>query len=154
ITGLAINSDGTTAATASDDATARLWDVATAAPIGPPLEHPRGIASVAFSPDGKKLATGGANLVRFWDPASGRPLSSRPFPGALAALAFSPDGTTLLACGWGGASQFWDLADVRSLGSLVEPPGDVVSIAFSPDGRTILAGCQDGRAWLWDAATR
>ena len=120
-------------ATTGDDKTARLWDVATAAPIGPPLEHPGGVVSVTFSPDGKKLATGEARepCPILCIPPPANPLSSLPFPGAMSALAFSPDGTRLLACGWGGASQFWDLVDSRPVGSLVEPPGDVFSLAFS-----------------------
>jgi WD40 repeat protein len=153
IVGLAISPDGKTVATASEDNTARLWYVATATPLGPPLEHP-GILVLAFSPDGKTLATGGAASVLFWDAATGRPLSSLPFPRQVSALAFDPDGTRLLIGGKGGVSRFWDLANSRSSGSLLGPPGDVSSAAFSPDGRIILTGCFDGRVQFWDATTR
>ena len=59
--------DGTIVATASEDRTVRLWDATTAQAIGPALEHPTEVLSVAFDPDGKSLLTGGQDgIVRRW----------------------------------------------------------------------------------------
>jgi WD40 repeat protein len=55
-------------ATASQDSTARLWEVASRQPLGKPLEDPAGAMwRVAFSPDGKTLATSSEGGVRLWD---------------------------------------------------------------------------------------
>ena len=56
-------------ATACRDGTARLWDSGTGDLVSPPLRHGRGLRQVAFSPDGTRLVTGGADLARVWDVA-------------------------------------------------------------------------------------
>jgi WD40 repeat protein len=54
---VALSADGKLALTGGDDNVARVWDVATARPLGPPLRHPRPVMGVAFWPDGKTLLT-------------------------------------------------------------------------------------------------
>ena len=53
---------------------ARLWDAATGKPIGDPLKHNGWVNAVAFSPDGKKIATASGSTARLWDAATGKPL--------------------------------------------------------------------------------
>ena len=71
MTAVAFSPDGNTLATASDDGTARLWDVATHRQIGTPLTaDDSNVNAVAFSPDGNTLATGGDDgTARLWDVA-------------------------------------------------------------------------------------
>ncbi|QEH35214.1 Serine/threonine-protein kinase PrkC [Aquisphaera giovannonii] len=148
---IAVSPDGRLVATASEDQTARVWDLATGAPIGPPLEHPGGAYCVAFSPDGRRLAVGTEGAVRLWDPAGGRPLGSIPAPGGVFGLAYDPRGTRLAAFGPGGAATLWEQPSGKAVGTLDAGPGAATALAFSPDGRTILTGHDGAQAQLWDA---
>lgn len=91
--------DGSRIVTASDDCTARIWDVATGLPVTPPLQHGReGVSDASFSPDGRLLITssGGAH-VRVWDASTGQPLiAPKSHDGGVAA--FSPDGSRFVTC--------------------------------------------------------
>src|SRR5207248_3347147 len=85
--------DGRTLATASKDATVKLWNVsAGAAPMT--LHHPQRVNGVAFSPDGSALATADDDtLVRIWNPETGELVESLRGHSAVAeCVAFSPDG--------------------------------------------------------------
>jgi WD40 repeat protein len=125
--------------------------------------HREAVRSVAFSPDGKTLATGSFDhTVRFWDVATrrqfGPPLSGEIDITSVTGLAFSPDGRTLATTSGSGA-QLWDVTGRHRLGDpLTHPIKDgngehVYSVAFSPDGKTLATGDGDHTARLWDVAT-
>jgi WD40 repeat protein len=143
----------------------RFWDVAgcgdaaSCEPLGSPLKHNEGstVLSVAFSPDGKTLASGGDDWqIYFWDVATRKQLG-QPLPGHsydVSALAFSPNGKILASGGGDTAVIFWDVATRRSL-AFHEHTGSVSGLAFNADGKT-LASCSsmDKSIILWDVATR
>jgi WD40 repeat protein len=71
----AFSPDGTRVVTASFDGTARIWDVATGAPVGTPLRHEKWVMSAVFSPDGMRVLTASLDgTARIWDAASGTPV--------------------------------------------------------------------------------
>jgi WD40 repeat protein len=160
------------------DETVRLWDVQTGKQLhvleghwGP--DH-RALdrCALAFSPDGRMLASSGADkTVRLWDVGTGKELRHWSEPGMSFALAFSSDGKVLAAEG-GGAQTICFLnvgsGEVRRI-QLRDCPGSPRALQFSPDGKTLVSGnCADhvapdgktiigdgyvGTVHWWDTAT-
>ena len=117
--------------------------------------HTDRVLSVAFSPDGKILASGSADAtVRLWDVAADRPIG-RPLTSTAQVLsvAFSPDGKILASGGYDGTVRLWDVASGRETGQpLTGDVGAVNSVAFSPDGKIVASGSADHSVRLWDVA--
>jgi hypothetical protein len=120
--------------------------------------HDGPVGPVAFSPDGRTLATGGGEqdqTVAVWDLGGEAPrLRARlgPLGHAVSMLAFSPDGKTLAASGWDGTVRLWDARpDVpRDEGLLRQPLACFTCLAFAADGRGLAAGTDRGVVWVWD----
>ena len=112
---------------------------------------------IAFSPDGRTLASAGANgTMRFWDVRThrqlGRALDSH--QGRVLDVAFSPDGGTLASGGSDGTVRLWDTRTHDELGGPLHGGGGaVLGVTFSPDGRTLRAANADGTVRVWNART-
>lgn len=151
VTSLAFSPSGRWLATA--DGTVRIWDLKTyevqrTLTAAPGSEH-----TVAFSPNGAILATGGeAEGVRVWETATGKLLRTLPTGRYVQALAFSLDGKVLASGDRECGINTWDVkrgAKLRCFQKGVDPTG----LAFSPDGK-ILASTQSGLGLnRWDTAT-
>jgi WD40 repeat protein len=144
-----------------------LWDVATGQPRGAPLTSHRGpVNSVAFSPDGKTLASGGLlGTIVLWDLASrkpqGAPLTRH--QDHVRSVAFSPNGKILASGGRSNGSKgagniiLWNTETHQSLGPPLKGQDEVMSVAFSPNGKIIASGGgsnRTGNIILWGIETR
>jgi WD40 repeat protein len=147
-------------ASGSADNNIILWDLAVTPPTSRTLSGPGGrVFSVAFSPDGKRLASGsehtGTNVI-LWD-LSATPPTSQTLSGHTAAvlsLAFSPGGKILASAGVDKTVILWDVANPaapKQTGPPLKAHTDSVrSVAFSPDGKTLASGSADNNIILWD----
>lgn len=117
-----------------------------------------GVTSVAFSPDGKILASGSDDhSIILWDVTTGQPIG-QPLKGhsdEVMSVAFSPDGKTLASGSADHTIILWDVATHQPIGTPLMGHTDIVStVAFSPDGKTLASnGGSDFTIILWDVAT-
>jgi dipeptidyl aminopeptidase/acylaminoacyl peptidase len=119
------------------------------------FRHGALIQAIAFSPDGRTLASaGGSYPIRLWDKATGRQI--REFCGHelhVNAVAFSPNGKTLASGSSDKTGRLWDVATGMEVHRLTGHLGHVLNVTFSPDGKTVATVSNDRTLRLWDAAT-
>jgi eukaryotic-like serine/threonine-protein kinase len=132
-----------------------LWDVAGRRERAS-IPQPSRAMRLAFSPDGKHIATGEwSGTVRLWDVALRQEIGALgQHEGPVSGVVFSPDGTILASCSAAnGPIRLWDTAQRRGIGSLDGHTSGVLSLAFSPDGKTIASAGVDSTVRLWNTAS-
>jgi WD40 repeat protein len=131
---------------------ARLWSVADGTPLPFSIAHQGEVLALAFSPDGRTILTGSADLTaRLWDAAAGRPLSPPlSHERVVQHVAFSSDGKIALTADQ-DVTRRWDAATGQPLGEPLRHRGDrpAMDLAFRPDGRAVLVGFDDHTARLY-----
>ncbi len=112
--------------------------------------HTDMVFSVAYSPDGKHLASASRDrTAKVWDTETGKEVFSLPHDQTVNWVAYSPDGKHLATRSAGGTVRIWDVRPRKEVRTLPNTEG----LAFSPDGKTLASGSSDNTIKLWDAAS-
>jgi WD40 repeat protein/Flp pilus assembly protein TadD len=150
---VAFDPTGRRVASCGWDGTARVWD--TLAPQNVEIITNADAYSLAFSPDGKRLAAGGTH-VHLIDLDTRTTTTLPGYSNDDVICAFSPDGKLLAAAGMNGVVTLWDTSSWTKIADLKGDGAKVWGFAFSPDSRTLAAGSEGTNANVrfWDVASQ
>jgi WD40 repeat protein/serine/threonine protein kinase len=147
------SSDGERLVTASDDHTARVWDVTTGAQLLA-LKHDGSVSHATFNFDGSRILTSSEDkTARLWDARTGAQLQSLVHQDKVWSGCFSSDGHLLATACQDKTAQLWDAATGQRVHEPLMHEAVVVQVTFSPDGRFLGATTAGGTAAIWDVAT-
>jgi WD40 repeat protein len=107
------------------------------------------VVDLAYSPDGRLLATAGGRTVKLWDTASGLLVATLPHDRIVRTIEFSSDGKLLLVVSDQNAAHIWDVATGAPAQTLTMG-ATITSAAFGPGGALVATASSDGTAKIWD----
>lgn len=152
VVAIALSPDGRILASAIGGGRIQLWDFNTGRALRPIPGQPGVIRGIAFSPDGRQLASGGLNRINIWDVNRATNLREIPLPVGISVdvIAFSRSGQTV-ATGMGdGSIKIWQVATAKEWKENFPKHSKAISaMVYSPDGMTIASGSQDGTIKVW-----
>jgi len=153
--------DGRLLVTASQDRTARVWEVATGRCLYV-LPHDQTVYWAGFSPDGKWIISADGSSESWWKKGNIRIWNSQTgvlvqdcvqAGGYIYQVAISGDGERLAAASWGGNAQVRDLPGGTPVGPIFSMPGTFLAIGLNYDGTRTAVADTNGFAYLWDSST-
>src|SRR5205085_625850 len=135
--------------------TVKVWQAAGGQALPTLKGHTGPVASVSWSPDGKRLATGSDDgTARVWEAAGGQALLTlKGHSDGVASVSWSPDGKLLATGGRDGTAKVWEAAGGQELLALKGHTSGIGSVCWSPDGKMLATGSDDGTAKVWEAAS-
>lgn len=146
------NTDGSIAASSSNDGYVTIWDVESGEKIRTLAEHDGAIAGLRFSDDGQQIVTGSwDNTAALWDVESGEKLQT--FTGhsnQINDVDISSDGSRILTASWDNTVRLWDTDSGREIRRFLGHNGQIQTVTFSEDDTMALSGGADTTVRLWD----
>jgi len=155
------SSDGTLLASASQDKSLKVWQVKSGRLLQDLRGHEKGswyyyggtgeVYSVAFSPDGKLLASGSSDLtIKFWEVSTGSELRTlKGHEGTVYSVAFHPSGKVLASASEDKTIKLWEVSTGKELQTLKGHEDAVTAVTFSPDGQLLVSGSRDKTIRWW-----
>jgi len=117
------------------------------------MPHDDYVKSVAFSPDGKYVVSGGwNNTAHVWEASTGKEIARMTHDGEVSSVAFSPDGKYVVSGSFDDTARVWEVVTGQEIVRMTHNEG-VDSVAFSPDGKYVVSGSFDDTARVWEAST-
>lgn len=160
--GISFSPDGKRLAVCGLDGRVHVWDIATSRQIlevnGPgnegsfdAIKGARELYAVAWSPDGRVMATSGHDgSILLFDAETGKTLRTMASSRMTSALAFSPDSRLLAASKWSGQVALFDTFSGQEIRKLDGKHGLATWVAFAPEGRSLASCGADNSILLWD----